>query len=48
MTCKYQTIEVEAEEIEYNNEISHFIYLEFLLYYITLSKYYIVQDTFRW
>ena len=47
MTCSCSTIEVEAKEIEYNNEMSHSIYLGFLLHYITLTNYYIVQDTFR-
>ena len=47
MTSKYYTIEVEVEEIDYNNEKSHSIYLGSLLHYITLSKYYIVQEIFR-
>ena len=38
---------VKAEEIEYKNETSHSIYLGFLLYYITLTYYYILADTFR-
>ena len=46
MTSNYRTIEVEAEEIEYKNERSHSIYLGLLLHYITLTNYYIVQDTF--
>ena len=45
MTSNYCTIEVEAEEIEYKNETSHSIYLGFLLYYITLTYYYILADT---
>ena len=47
MTSNYGTIQVEAEEIEYNNERSHSIYIGSLLRYITLTNYYIVQDTFR-
>ena len=42
MTSSCSTIEVEAEEIEYNNETSHSTYLGFLLHSITLTKYYIV------
>ena len=33
MTSNYSTIEVEGEEVEYKNEMSHSIYLGF--YYIT-------------
>ena len=40
-------MEVDGEEIEYKNETSHSIYLGFLLHYITLTNYYIVQDTFK-
>ena len=47
MTTKYSTIEVEAEQTEYKNETSHSIYFEFILHYITLTKYYIVQETLR-
>ena len=39
MRSNYSTIEVEAEEIEYIIEISHSIYLRFLLYYITFTNY---------
>ena len=47
MTSNYSTIEVEAEKIEYKNETTHSIYLGFLLYYITLTYYYILAYTFR-
>ena len=40
-------MEVEGEDIEYKNEMSHSLYLGFLLHYITLANYYNVQDTFR-
>ena len=40
MTSNYSTIEEEAEEIEYENETSHSIYLGFLRRYITLTNYY--------
>ena len=45
MRSNRSTIEEEAEEIEYENIISHSIYLGFLLRYITLTNYYIVQHT---
>ena len=48
MTSSYSTIEVDSEEIEYKNEMSHCIYILFILYYITLTNYYTVQDTFEW
>ena len=48
MISNYSIIEVEAEEIEYKNETSHSRYLRVLLLYITFTKYYIVQDIFRW
>ena len=48
MTSKYNRTEEEAEEIDYKNERSHSIYLQFLLHYISLTNYYTVQDTFRW
>ena len=48
MTSNYSTIDVEGEEIVYKNETPNSIYLGFLLHYITLTNYYIVQDTFRW
>ena len=47
MTSNYSTIEVEAEQTEYKNEISHSMFLRFLLYYITLTNDYIVKNTFR-
>ena len=47
MTSNYSTIEEEAVEIEYENETSHSMSLGFLLHYITLTKYYIVLDTFK-
>ena len=47
MTSNYNTIEVEAEVIEYKNERSHSIYFAFIIHYITLTKYYIVQETLR-
>ena len=48
MTSNYSTIDVEWEEIVYKNEMPNSIYVVFLLYCITLTNYYIVQDTFRW
>ena len=45
MTSNYTTIDVKAEEIEYKNERSHSIYFAFILHYIILINYYIVQDT---
>ena len=48
MTSNYSTIDVEGEEIVYKNEMPNSIYLGFLLHYITLTNYYIVEDTFRW
>ena len=47
VTNNYSTMEVEKEEIEYKNETSHSLFLGFLLFYITLTNYYIIQDTFR-
>ena len=47
MASNYNTIEMEAEEFEYKNERSNSIYLRFLLHYISLTNYYIVQDTFK-
>ena len=38
MTNNYSTTEVEAEEIKYKNETSHYIYLVFLLHYIILTN----------
>ena len=38
MTSNHSTIEVEAEEIEYKNERSHFIYFAFIIHYITLTN----------
>ena len=46
MMSNYSTIETEAEETEYLHEKSHSSYLGFLLHCITLTNYYIVQDTF--
>ena len=46
MISDYSTIEVNAEEIEYKYEMSHSVYLGFILLYITLTNYYIVQDTY--
>ena len=45
MTSIYSTIEIEAEEIEYKRKCH--IYLAFLIYYMTLTNYYIVKDTLR-
>ena len=42
MTSNYSTIDVEGEEIECKNETPNFIYVGFLLHYITLTNYYIV------
>ena len=47
MTGSYCTIEVEAEEIDYKKDMSHSIYLGFLLHHITLTNYYIIYNTFR-
>ena len=47
MTSDYSIIYEEGEEIEQKNEKLHSIYLEFLQHYVTLSKYYIAQDTFK-
>ena len=47
MTSNYSTIEMDAGEIEYKNERSHSIYFAFAIHYITLTNYYIVQDTLR-
>ena len=47
MTSNYSTTEVEVEEIENKNETSHSIYLRFPLHYITVTNFYIVQDTLR-
>ena len=47
MTSNYSTIEVEPERIEHKNEKSHSIYLGFLLHYITLNNYYILQDAVK-
>ena len=47
MTSNYNTKEVDAEEMEYKNEILHSIYLGFVLHYIILTNLYIVQDTFK-
>ena len=47
MTSNYSTKEVEEEETQYKNETPHSKYLGFLLYYITLTYYYILADTFR-
>ena len=44
MTSNYNTIEVEAEEIEFKNERSHTIYFAFIIHYITLTNYYIVIE----
>ena len=48
MTSNYTTMEVEGEEIKYKYERSYSIYFAFILHYITLTKYYNVQDTIRW
>ena len=48
MTNNYSTIDVEGEEIKHINETPNFINIGFLLHYITLTDYYIVQDTLRW
>ena len=48
MRSNYSTIELGAEElIEYKNEMLYSIYFGFLLHYITLTTYYIVQDISR-
>ena len=44
MTSNYSSIEAKAEETVYIIEMTHSIYL---LHYITLTNYYIVQDKFR-
>ena len=47
MTNNCNTIEVEAEKIEYENDKSHCIYLRFLLPHIKLTNHEIILDTFR-
>ena len=47
MTSNYNTREVEGEEIQYKNERSHSIYFAFIIHFITLTNYYIVQDRLR-
>ena len=47
MISDYSPIEMKEKEIQYINETSRFVYLRFLLIYISLTNYYIVQDTFK-
>ena len=48
MTSNYSSIEVEAEDKKNVKMLtSYSIYFGFLLHYMTLTNYYIVEDTFR-
>ena len=47
MTSNCSTIEVETENNSVKMSMSHLIHLEFILHYISLTDYYIVEDTFR-